>query len=108
MDQAEMSLSLRSRIALATFFPLILFGLLAAAVGIRALRATSEELALQRQTALARLAAAGLTSNLQTGVRVLEITARDLGELTGSPERQQELLLDRVAALSAFSAVVLL
>lgn len=103
-----MSLSLRSRIALATFFPLVLFGLVAAAVGIRALRATSEELALQRQTALASVAAAGLASNLQTGVRVLEVTARDLGDLTGSPEKQQSVLLDRAASLSAFSAVVLL
>ncbi|MBI3976996.1 MAG: hypothetical protein HY331_02310, partial [Chloroflexi bacterium] len=103
-----MSFSLRSRIALATFFPLVLFGLLAAIVGIRALRATTEELALRRQTALARVAAAGLASNLQGGVRVLDITGRDLGELTGNPEKQQELLLDRAAALSAFSAVVLL
>ena len=63
---------------------------------------------MQRQTALAKVAAAGLASNLQAGVRVLEITARDLGDLTGSPEKQQSMLLDRVAALSTFSAVVLL
>ncbi|HEX9082897.1 MAG TPA: cache domain-containing protein, partial [Holophagaceae bacterium] len=103
-----MSLSLRSRIALATFLPLILFGLLAATVGVRALRSTSEELALQRQTALAKVAAAGLASNLQSGVRVLEATARDLGDLAASPEKQQATLLDRAAALSAFSAVILL
>ncbi len=103
-----MSLSLRSRIVLATFLPLVLFGLLAAGVGVRTLTATSEELALQRQTALTKVAAAGLASNLQAGVRVLDTTARDLGELTGRPENQQGLLLDRIASLSAFSAVVLL
>ncbi|MHB1004083.1 MAG: cache domain-containing protein [Chloroflexota bacterium] len=103
-----MSLSLRSRIVLATFLPLVLFGLLAATVGVRALTATSGELAMQRQTALTRVAAAGLASNLQAGVRVLDNTARDLGDLTGSPEKQQGLLLERVASLSAFSAVVLL
>ncbi len=103
-----MSLSLRGRIALATFFPLVLFGLLAGAVGVRALRSTAEELALERQTALAKVAAAGVASNLQTGVRVLDVTARDLGDLAGSPEKQQSLLLERVATLSAFSAVILL
>lgn len=103
-----MNPSLRGRIALATFIPLVLFGILAGGVGVRALRATSEELALDRQTALARVAAAGLASNLQAGVRVLDTTARDLGELTGSPEKQQSALLDRAASLSAFSAVVLL
>ncbi|MHB1133100.1 MAG: cache domain-containing protein [Chloroflexota bacterium] len=103
-----MSLSLRSRIVLATFLPLVLFGLLAAAVGVRALTATSEELALQRQMALTKVAAGGLASNLQAGVRVLDITARELGQLKGSPEKQQELLLDRAATLNAFTSVILL
>lgn len=103
-----MSLSLRGRIVLATLLPLMMFGLLAAAVGHRALRASSEELVLERQTALARVAAAGVASNLQSGVRILEITARDLGDLASAPDNQRELLLDRAGSLSAFSAVILL
>jgi signal transduction histidine kinase len=103
-----MSLSLRGRIVVATFLPLILFGLLAAAVGVSALTSTAEDLARQRQTALANVAAAGLASNLQSGVRVLDVTARELGDLNGSPEKQQDLLLDRVSTLNAFTAVILL
>ncbi len=103
-----MSLSLSSRIVLATFLPLVLLGLLAAGVGVRSLTATSGELALQRQTALTTVAASGLASNLQSGVRVLDFTAREVGDLTGNPEKQQALLLDRIASLSAFTAVVLL
>jgi signal transduction histidine kinase len=102
-----MNLSLRSRIVVATFIPLFLFGLLAAVVGVRALTATAEDLAMQRQTALTRIAAAGLASNLQAGVRALDLTARELGDLSGNPGLQQELLLDRASSLSSFTAVVL-
>ncbi len=101
-------LPLRYQIALATFVPLVVFALLAAGVSAYALRHIPEELVLERQTALAQVAAAGVAGNLRTHVRALEATAAELAALAGDAERQRQLLRDRQALFHAFAGVSLL
>ncbi len=101
-------LPLRYQIAFATFIPLVIFALLAAGVSAYALRQIPEDLVLERQTALAQVAAAGVAGNLRTHVRTLETTAAELAALAGDAERQQQLLRERASLFRAFAGVSLL
>lgn len=101
-------LRLQYQIALATFLPLVVFGLLTGVVATRALRTIPEQLVIERQTELAQVAAAGVAGTLRGQVRLLEMIAAELGENVGSPARQQEILDNWVDALSAFGAGVCL
>jgi signal transduction histidine kinase len=101
-------LRLQVQIALATFVPLVVIALLSAIVSSYALQRIPEELALQRQTALVRMAAAGVASHLKGHIRLLEVVAADLGPATGYPSVQRQLLAERAAALGEFTAGVAL
>lgn len=94
-------LSLRQHIALATLLPLAIFGLLAGVVDNYALRKIPEELALDRQTVLSQVAAAGVAEGLRGHIRLLEMTAEELEEYADVPD-QQELLHARAPVLRGF------
>ncbi|HEV8635117.1 MAG TPA: histidine kinase [Chloroflexota bacterium] len=96
-------LRLRYQIALATFVPLIVFGLLAGVVGSFALRKIPEELVLERQTALAQVTAAGVAGNLRGYVRLLERTADEVAQHADDPSRQREIVRERADVLSVFT-----
>ncbi|MCL5111171.1 MAG: histidine kinase [Chloroflexi bacterium] len=97
-------LRLRTQIALATFVPLLIFALLAGGVGAFGLRRLAEELLLERQTALAQVAAAGVAGTLRGYVRVLEATAAELAESGDDRARQQQVLRGREPVLAVFTA----
>ncbi len=100
-------LSLQQHIALATLLPLAIFGLLAAVVGSYALRRIPEELALDRQTVLSQVAAAGVAEGFGSHIHLLEMTAEELEEYAGVPD-QQELLRERAPTLRVFDGGVAL
>lgn len=101
-------LRLQYQIVLATFVPLVVFGLLTGVVTTRALSTIPEQLVIERQTELAQVAAAGVAATLRGQVRLLETIAVELGQNVGSPARQQEILDNWDDALSAFGAGVCL
>lgn len=96
-------LRLRTQLALVTFVPLVIFALLAGAIGAYGLRKIPENLVLERQTALAQVAAAGVAGTLRGYVRLLEAAASELAEHVDDPVRQQEVVARRSLALGAFS-----
>jgi signal transduction histidine kinase len=102
------SLRLQAQIALATFLPLVILALLSATVSAYALQRIPEELAMQRQTVLAKMAATSVSNHLKGHVRLLEVVAADLGPASGYPNVQRQLLEERAAALGGFSAGVAL
>ncbi len=96
------NLSLRSRIALATLLPLVIFALLAGVVGVYALRRIPEELALDRQTVLVQVAAAGVAESLRGQIHLLDMTAAELSEYAGNVDQEQQLLDDSASVLRGF------
>jgi signal transduction histidine kinase len=101
-------LRLRDQIALATFLPLAVFAALSSALAAYALQRIPRDTILQRQTALTQVAAAGVAGNLRGSVRLLEVTAAELSEAVGLPQRQQEILAGRSGVLSVFTGGVAL
>ena len=97
------SLPLRYRIALATILPLAIFAVLAGIVGGYALRRIPEDLALDRQTVLVQVAAAGVAESLRGHIHLLEMTAGELEGYAGDPDRQQQVLKERSISLSGFN-----
>lgn len=97
------NLSLRSRIALATLLPLAVFGLLAGVVGVYALRRIPEQLALDRQTVLVQVAAAGVAESLRGQIHLLDMTAAELEEYAGNVAMEQQLLRGRALVLQGFN-----
>ena len=95
-------LSLRSRIALATLLPLVVFAVLAGVVGVYALRRIPEELALDRQTVLVQVAAAGVAESLRGQIHLLDMTAAELSEYAGNVAEEQQLLDDSTSVLQGF------
>ena len=98
------NLSLRSRIALATLLPLAVFALLAGIVGVYALRRIPEQLALDRQTVLVQVAAAGVAESLRGQIHLLDMTATELGEYAGNVAMEQQILGDSESVLKGFNA----
>jgi len=72
-------LSTRARIIAATFAPLLLFVLLGAGTAVAIIPRIIERLVLQRQIALAEVAAAGVAGEMQGHLRLLLSTADDIG-----------------------------
>jgi len=97
---------LQYRIALATFLPLVLFALSSVGLGAYALTVVPRNLLLERQTALAKVAAAGVAESLQGQLRLLEMTADDLGRASGDLSRQRQMLSEREAILGTFAGGV--
>jgi signal transduction histidine kinase len=97
---------LQYQIALATFLPLLLFGLSSVGLGTYALTVIPRNLILQRQVALSQVAAAGVVANLQGHLRLLEATADELGRYTGDMSGQRQILWGRERIFSTFSGGV--
>ena len=101
-------LSTRTRIIAATFAPLLLFVMLGAGAALFAIPRIIEGLVLQRQTALAEVAAAGVAGEMQGHLRLLLGTADDIGAVVGeSPSADaiavQQLLARRAMLLEVFT-----
>ncbi|MBN1486470.1 MAG: HAMP domain-containing protein [Anaerolineae bacterium] len=102
------SLRTQYHITLVTFLPLIFFGLLTVGLGGYALQKIPQDLILQRQTALAQVAAAGVAGDLKLHLHILEDTARVLGDHNGDTVTQQALLEERADLLNSFDGGVAL
>ncbi len=101
-------LRIQSRLTLATVLPLTFFGILSLLVGSYALRQIPEDLVMQRQQALAQVAAAGVMGELEGYLQQLETLSDELSAYDGQPVQQQRLLEQRSLSLRAFSGGVLL
>ena len=101
-------LSTRTRIMAATFAPLLLFVLLGVGAVVYVIPGIIQGLVLQRQTALAEVAAAGVAGEMQGHLRLLLSTAADIGVTVGvSPAEDaaaiQQLLARRAMLLEVFT-----
>lgn len=105
-------LTTHTRITLATFAPLLFFVVLGVVVGAILYPRILRELILQRQTALAQIAATGVAGEMQGHLRLLQNTADELGTLSGAAgataSTAQRQALARRALLETFTGGVVL
>lgn len=110
-DRLGSRLGTRTRILLATFAPLLLFVSLGVTGAAVVLPRIIRELVLQRESALAQVAAVGVAGEMQGHLRLLQSTADGVSEVVGlSPAEDaqavQRLLARRAARLEIFTGGV--
>ena len=85
----------------ATFAPLLLFVLLGVGAVVYVIPGIIQGLVLQRQTALAEVAAAGVAGEMQGHLRLLLSTADDVGAIVGVSPAEDAAAIQQLLALWA-------
>ncbi len=101
-------LRLQHRLTLIGLLPVAFFGAVVTLVSVYAFQQISLNLVLQRNAALAQVAAVGVANDLHAYVRPLQTVASALTQHVGAPDRQEQILREWAPFLDSLEGGVAL